>query len=110
MQNSGQNTVNTTVKIETLLEECVRRNASDLHLQYGLPPILRVDGMLTPVAGTPALNEEMLKNLIFATLDDDQQKILSKTKSSTILSLLVILLVFVLTLSTNVASWPLLSV
>ena len=56
-------------RIETLLEECIKRNASDLHLQYGLPPILRVDGALMPIGGIAALNEEVVRNLIFATLD-----------------------------------------
>ena len=48
--NNIQNTSNVaapvaaSLSIEALLEECVRRNASDLHLQYGLPPILRIDG------------------------------------------------------------------
>lgn len=79
MENSGQFSQNQP-KIETLLEECIRRNASDLHIQYGLPPILRVDGALTPVAGTSVLNEEVVRSLIFATLDDDQQKILMKDK------------------------------
>lgn len=79
MENSGQLSQNQP-KIETLLEECIRRNASDLHIQYGLPPILRVDGALTPVAGTSVLNEEVVRSLIFATLDDDQQKILMKDK------------------------------
>ena len=69
-----------TIKIESLLEECVRRNASDLHLQYGLPPILRIDGALSPVPSTPVLNEEMLKNLIYSTLDEDQRLILDKDK------------------------------
>ena len=68
------------IRIETLLEECVKRKASDLHIQYGLPPILRVDGALTPIAGMPALNEEVIKNLIFATMDADQQKIFLKDK------------------------------
>ena len=77
MENSGQSN---TLRIENLLEECVRRNASDLHLQYGLPPILRVDGVLAPVAGTTAMNEDIVRNLIFATLDEDQQKILLKDK------------------------------
>lgn len=67
-------------KIENLLEECVKRNASDLHLQYGLPPILRVDGVLMPIAGLAALTEDVVRNLIFATLDEDQQKILIKDK------------------------------
>lgn len=78
MQNSGQTVEN--IRIETLLEECIRRNASDLHLQYGLAPILRVDGVLAPIAGLPALNEEVVKRLIFATLDEEQQKILIKDK------------------------------
>lgn len=78
MQNSGQTTDN--IRIETLLEECIRRNASDLHLQYGLPPILRVDGALAPIAGLPNLDEEAVKRLIFATLDEEQQKILIKDK------------------------------
>ena len=63
-----------------MLEECVRRKASDLHLQYGLPPILRVDGALTPIPNMPVLTEDMLKNLIFATMDQDQQKIFLKDK------------------------------
>ncbi|MBQ9484627.1 type IV pilus twitching motility protein PilT [Candidatus Saccharibacteria bacterium] len=67
-------------KIETLLEDCIRRKASDLHVQYGLPPILRVDGALTPVNNMPVLNEEMLKDIIFATLDEEQQKIYLKDK------------------------------
>ena len=35
-----------TLRIEKLLEEVIRRKASDLHLQVGLPPVLRVDGAL----------------------------------------------------------------
>jgi twitching motility protein PilT len=78
MQNSGQTSEN--IRIEILLEECIRRNASDLHLQYGLQPILRVDGVLAPIANMPVLNEEAVKRLIFATLDEEQQKILIKDK------------------------------
>ena len=33
-------------KIEILLDEVVKRKASDLHLQVGLPPMLRIDGSL----------------------------------------------------------------
>ena len=75
MEN-GQN----LLRIESLLEECIRRNASDLHLQYGVPPTLRVDGMLTPIPAQPPLNEARLKELIFATLDENQQQIYLKDK------------------------------
>ena len=77
--DSGQQ-LNNTLKIENLLEECVKRNASDLHLQYGLPPILRIDGALVPVTGAAILRDDSLRELIFATLDEDQQKILLKDK------------------------------
>ena len=67
-------------KIETILEECVRRNASDIHIQYGLPPILRVDGALVAIPNMPALDEKMLADLIFATMDDSQRDIYLKDK------------------------------
>ncbi|MBQ6593854.1 type IV pilus twitching motility protein PilT [Candidatus Saccharibacteria bacterium] len=69
-----------SVKIETLLEECVRRKASDLHIQYGIPPILRIDGALVAIPNIPALDEATIKELIFATMDEDQQKIFLKDK------------------------------
>ena len=68
------------LRIEILLEEVVRKNASDLHLQVGLPPMLRLDGALTPISGYKALNEEQVETLIFAILDQDQQQILAKDK------------------------------
>lgn len=72
--------VPTKVKIENLLEECVKRNASDLHIQVGLNPILRIDGVLTPVPNTPVLTENMVNTLIFATLDAMQREVLMKDK------------------------------
>ena len=69
-----------SLRIVLLLEECVKRKASDLHLQYGLPPILRIDGALVPIAGLPALNSDMLANVIFATLDEEQKSIYLKDK------------------------------
>ena len=68
------------VTIEPLLEECVKREASDLHLQVGLPPILRLDGVLHPITTYAALTNEDLQRLVFSTLDEEQQKILIKDK------------------------------
>jgi twitching motility protein PilT len=67
-------------KIEVLLEEVVKRKASDLHLQVSLPPMLRVDGALVPVNGADILTDEAVETLIFAILDDDQKQILLKDK------------------------------
>lgn len=68
------------VRIETLLDEVVKRKASDLHIQVGLSPILRVDGKLLPLAGTPVLSDEAVESLVFSILDDDQRQILLKDK------------------------------
>ena len=68
------------LKIENLLDEVLKRNASDLHLQVGLPPMLRIDGALKPVSGAEALVEETLENLVFSLLDKDQKEILLRDK------------------------------
>lgn len=67
-------------KIEILLEEVIKKKASDLHLQVGLPPMLRIDGALVPVSGADVLNEESVEVLVFAILDEDQKQILLKDK------------------------------
>ena len=74
------NAVVSGVTIEPLLEECIKRNASDLHLQVGLPPILRLDGVLHPITTYAALTNEDVQRLVFSTLDEEQQKILIKDK------------------------------
>lgn len=71
---------NQELKIEVLLEEVVRKRASDLHLQISLPPMLRVDGSLTPVAGCESLDQPTIERLVFSILDEDQQQILIKDK------------------------------
>jgi twitching motility protein PilT len=67
-------------RIEVLLDEVIKKKASDLHIQVGLPPMLRIDGSLTPVTGADVLDEEAIEALIFAILDEDQKQILLKDK------------------------------
>lgn len=71
---------NQDLKIEVLLEEVFRKRASDLHLQVGIPPMLRIDGALTPVAGLNPLDESEVEALVFAILEPDQRQILEKDK------------------------------
>ena len=72
--------VQSSVRIEVLLEECIKKSASDLHIQVGLPPVLRISGALQPIPNTPILTEDMVEKLIFSTLDSMQREILSKDK------------------------------
>lgn len=67
-------------KIELLLEEVVKRNASDLHLQVGLPPMLRVDGALAPIDETPVLDAPAVEKLVLSIVDDEQKATLQKDK------------------------------
>lgn len=67
-------------RIEILLEEVIKKKASDLHLQVGLPPMLRIDGALKPISGVEVLDEEAVESLVFAILDNDQKQILLKDK------------------------------
>lgn len=69
-----------SMRIEFLLQEVIDQRASDLHLQVGLPPMLRVDGRLQPVANTKALDVETAERLIFSILDEQQKEILLKDK------------------------------
>ena len=68
------------LRIETLLEHVIKNKASDLHLQVGLAPMLRVDGKLSAIANTPILTEAQVETLIFAILDADQKEVLLKDK------------------------------
>ena len=50
------------LNFKLVLQEMVRRNASDLHLKVGRPPTIRVDGELEPLEQAP-LKPEDLKTL-----------------------------------------------
>lgn len=67
-------------RIEALLEQVINSKASDLHLQVGIAPILRIDGKLAPIENADVLTEETVEALIFAILDEDQKQILLKDK------------------------------
>jgi twitching motility protein PilT len=69
-----------TPKIELLLEEVVKRDASDLHLQVGMPPMLRIDGSLTPIQKSTPLDEKIIEELVFSLLDQDQKQIFLRDK------------------------------
>ena len=71
---------NQELRIELLLEEVVKKRASDLHLQVDLPPMLRIDGSLQPIPGYDVLDEPKVEALVYAILDQDQQQILEKDK------------------------------
>jgi twitching motility protein PilT len=53
-------------EMNELLDLVVEQNASDLHLQVGLPPTLRLSGSMTPIEGdnlTPADTEKLMLSI-----------------------------------------------
>ncbi len=70
----------TQLRIEPFLEEVIKRDASDLHLQVGLPPMLRVDGALRPIADAAPLKPVDVEGLVYTLLNEDQKKLLIKDR------------------------------
>ncbi|MEX0934198.1 MAG: type IV pilus twitching motility protein PilT [Candidatus Saccharimonadales bacterium] len=69
-----------SLRIENLLQEVIDKDASDLHLQVGLQPMLRVDGELIAMHDLPQLDEEVVESLIYSIVDEEQKQILNKDK------------------------------
>lgn len=63
--------------IKSLLQLTVDRNASDLHIISGIPPTIRVDGQLSPVANEAVLTPEIVASLIKEVTTAEQLERLS---------------------------------
>ncbi len=57
--------------IDDLLQECVERGGSDLHITVGLPPTIRLNGHLTPLPYS-VLTEHDTRRLVYEALNDTQ--------------------------------------
>src|SRR2546426_2962386 len=60
--------------IDELLEHMVERNASDLHVTTGTPPVIRVRGEVERLAGYEPLTAEETQQLLYRILSSEQQK------------------------------------
>jgi twitching motility protein PilT len=65
--------------LRQLLEDMVRRKASDLHITAGVPPELRIDGSITPTE-YEVLSAEKCTALAYSVLSDEQRKRFETTK------------------------------
>jgi twitching motility protein PilT len=65
--------------LRQLLEDMVRRKASDLHITAGVPPELRIDGSMTPTE-YEVLTAERCTQLAYSVLSDEQRKRFETTK------------------------------
>ena len=68
------------MNIQKLLEEVIKRSASDLHLTVGAMPTLRIDGSLVALEGHGPLNEESIIELVHSILTEEQKEILTANR------------------------------
>jgi twitching motility protein PilU len=66
------------MNIRDILKVMVERNASDIYLTEGLPPMYRIEGVTQPVGAVPLTNE-MLEGLATDVMRDKQKKEFEET-------------------------------
>jgi twitching motility protein PilT len=65
------------VKLEEVLRFAIQMNATDIHIQVGLPPMFRVRGKLVS-HDSPDLTAEQCEALAFSIMSEDQKKTFSE--------------------------------
>jgi twitching motility protein PilT len=70
----GAEGMDTGMDMKALLGMVLKRNASDLHLTVGRPPILRITGSLMPVGELP-LSESDMRMLLYSIMSGRQRTI-----------------------------------
>jgi len=63
-----------------IFQEAVLKNASDVHIMVGKPPILRVDGELKIIKNAPPITKKTVQDLIFQILSSRQKERLINEK------------------------------
>ena len=66
--------------IQHLLGYVVEHKASDLHLIAGSPPLVRIDGVLLPVAGEKQLGPADIEQLLSGVMSPEQKQMLTVNK------------------------------
>jgi len=67
------------MEINQLLEKSLTLRASDLHLSPGLPPLVRIDGELTPIEGEGIIDAATTETLIYSFMDAKQLEEFKRT-------------------------------
>lgn len=63
------------VRIADMLKNIVTQRASDIHLQAGAPPYIRVDGSLQVYEGVPALTPQQTEQVALAMMSEAQREL-----------------------------------
>ena len=61
------------MELDTILAQSIKRQASDVHLKMGRPPMYRIHGSLMPMEDGPVLDTPLLEKFVAGLLDDYHQ-------------------------------------
>jgi len=62
------------MNIKELFKTALERQASDLHLVVGLPPVLRIDGALINIDKEKVLNQSDIEQMAFSLITEEQKQ------------------------------------
>lgn len=68
------------MELAKYLEEMIEKGAGDLHLQADSPPIIRIGGLLQPLAHEP-LNDDRIREIVRQMAPEDAQVTLDEARS-----------------------------
>lgn len=68
------------MNINDLLQVAIDKGASDLHLDVGLLPVLRINGELSPLNKFPQVINKEMKEMVASMLTQRQQEVLEKER------------------------------
>ena len=66
--------------IQEILEDALKRGASDIHLMVGVYPTLRIDGKLVPLTGAGNPTPENIERLVLSLCSPEQKELLMTNK------------------------------
>jgi twitching motility protein PilT len=70
----------TAINLTSILEFLIKKEGSDLHLIVGSPPMLRINGVLTPVSGAESLDKKTMVSWLSGLLTETQLAELKEKK------------------------------
>ncbi|MCW5828763.1 MAG: type IV pilus twitching motility protein PilT [Deltaproteobacteria bacterium] len=61
------------MELNEILKTALSRGSSDIHIKAGLPPILRLNGALTPFKDAPRLTPDIVNKMAFGIMNNAQK-------------------------------------
>lgn len=69
-----------TSQMKQLLDYAIEKGSSDLHITVGVPPLIRIDGKLTPVADAAVVTPETAEQLLMSIMTAEQRERLNQRR------------------------------